>query len=351
MLGLGLMSGTSLDGLDLALCEFQFSDDRYKFEIVRAETIKYDVSWTKKLLTAKDLSEVDLDLLHQEYGNFLGDEVNRFLVEENKTIDFIASHGHTVKHDPANGITVQIGDGSCIANKSGLLVVHDFRSENVAEGGQGAPLVPIGDLKLFSDYPMCLNLGGIANISIQKGNKIEAYDITSCNIGFNHYAKLKGLEFDESGKLGQSGEIHKALFNQLNALNYFKKSPPKSLDASFFYREMLPLIEGYHLDIPSASRTYYEHVAFQISSVIEDKNLELLITGGGAYNDFLIDLLKNKYHVRCKIPNQVLIDFKEALIFAFMGALRLRGENNCLACVTVAKKDQSTGIITYPKSL
>ena len=215
-------------------------------------------------------------------------------------------------------------------------------------GGQGAPLVPIGDLKLFSQYPMCLNLGGIANISIQTDIEIQAFDITSCNIGFNYFAKSYDFEFDESGEIGRSGEFNEALFDQLNKLDYFQKLPPKSLDASFFYREMVPLIESSNLKIPSASRTYYDHVAFQIASVVKDNEREILVTGGGAYNKFLIELLRNKHQLNCVIPDHLLVDFKEALIFAFMGVLKLRGEINCLSSVTGSSVDQSTGIIDIP---
>jgi len=350
MKGLGLMSGTSLDGLDIALCEFQFSGDHLEFEIIRAETIKYDAYWIKKLSTAIDLSESKLSQLHRQYGYWLADQVIQFLSKTNDTADFIASHGHTVRHDPSRGITVQIGNGRCISERTGLSVVSDFRTENVSAGGQGAPLVPIGDLKLFSNFPLCLNLGGIANISIKKDDKIKAFDIASCNIGFNHFAKLKGLEYDEAGKIGRSGELSEILFDQLNALEYYRKQPPKSLDASFFYREMMAIIEAHKLNIAAASRTYYEHVAFQIASVIDDKSQELLTTGGGAYNDFLIELLKHKHFLNCKIPSKIQIDFKEALIFAFMGALKLRGEINTLASVTGTKNDQSTGIVDYPES-
>lgn len=346
--GLGLMSGTSLDGLDIALCEFHFLRDKCKFEIIRAETIHYDAQWTKKLSTAVELSEEDLNVLHIEYGHWLGDQVNHFLSKEKDSVDFIASHGHTVRHDPSKGITLQIGRGKSIGERTGILVVSDFRSENITAGGQGAPLVPIGDIKLFSQFPLCLNLGGIVNISIQKENEVRAFDIASCNIGFNYFAKLKDKEYDDSGEIGRSGEFNESLFKRLNELHYFKKSPPKSLDASFFYREILPLIEPYQLDTLSASRTYYEHVAFQIASVIEDKKMEMLITGGGAYNDFLIELLRDKHGLNCIIPDSLLIDFKEALIFAFMGALRLRNEINCLASVTGSSIDQSTGIIDLP---
>ena len=339
---IGLMSGTSLDGLDLAHCLFEFQNGKWSFDIVYCETIRYPSDWHSNLSSAMNLNEIELRELNKSYGRVLGNEIIQFTKRHNVHPDFISSHGHTVKHQPEKGITLQIGDGETLSATCGIPVINDFRTENVVAGGQGAPWVPIGDLLLFSDYPTCLNLGGIANLSHKSGGKIHAYDIGVCNLAFNYFAEESGLKFDDKGMRGRSGQLEEGLFRDLNKLEYFSMAWPKSLDASFFDKTMLPVLNTYDISIEDKARTCYDHLAFQISSSINSMG-PVLVTGGGAHNDFLIDLLRINYQVEMVLADDRLIDFKEALIFAFLGVLRMRGEVNCLASVTGAVKDMCTG--------
>ena len=339
---IGLMSGTSLDGLDIAHCTFEFDGGKWSFDIAQCETLNYTENWRSALSGAANLPEAELRELDDSYGRFLGEQVARFTKQHAIHPDFISSHGHTVIHEPEKGITVQIGRGGILSNTCGFPVVNDFRTENVQAGGQGAPLVPVGDVLLFSEYSACLNLGGIANLSTVLNGRIHAYDIAICNLAFNYFASLEGGDFDEKGNLGRSGQLDENVLFELNNLEYFKMSAPKSLDASFFKHKMLPILNLDNRSIADCARTCYEHLAFQLGSSLHG-NGSVLVSGGGAYNTFLIELLENTYKVDMVLAEKKLIDFKEALIFAFLGVLRVRGEVNCLASVTGAPIDMSTG--------
>ncbi|MEQ8323064.1 MAG: anhydro-N-acetylmuramic acid kinase [Vicingaceae bacterium] len=336
------MSGTSLDGLDIVHATFVFENEKWNYAINHARTIDYNDGLRKLLGGAHELSGSDLIELDELYGRYLGREVNFFIKELKLTCDFISSHGHTVYHDPQNLKTLQIGSGVQIANITGTPVINDFRTANVQQGGQGAPLVPIGDMLLFHQYRHCLNLGGIANISSKLDGNIQAYDIGICNIAFNHFASLMDKTYDEKGLIGQGGKFDRELLDSLNSPVYFHASPPKSLDASFFKEVMIPLIERSELPIPDQSRTFYEHLTCQISACVSDGH-EVLVSGGGVHNDFLMALLKQT-GLKLHVPSSLLVDFKEALIFAFMGVLRHRNEINCLKSVTGAPEDMSTGV-------
>lgn len=341
---IGLMSGTSLDGLDI--CYVKFSKDKnYSFEIIKADTIQYPEKWNVKLKNAftsdaRVLSEMDI-----EYGTFLGENVNEFIKKHSiKEVDFIASHGHTIFHKPEEGITLQIGSGEQIAEITGITTVCDFRTQDVKLGGQGAPLVPIGDELLFHNYDYCLNLGGFANVSYTKDGKRIAFDICPVNIVLNYYTRKIGLSYDDKGSLAASGTINEGLLKALNELDFYKQNSPKSLGLEWVEAFIFPLIDSYNLETKDILRTYVEHVAYQIAKVIQ-QNSTVLITGGGAFNSFLIERLE--FYVQQQLPRapKLLIDFKEALIFAFLGLLRLTDQINVLSSVTGAKKDHSSGVI------
>jgi len=350
MYAIGVMSGTSLDGVDIGYVRFDHNG-RYNFEILNAETIKYPENWKLTLQNAfisdDDLLK-DLDL---EYGSYLGSLINDFINKHSIVkVDFIASHGHTIFHNPTEAYTLQIGNGQAIANATQLKVICDFRTQDVKFGGQGAPLVPIGDELLFYDYDYCLNLGGFVNVSFKHNNKRIAFDICPINIVLNHYMHTLGFTLDDEGKMASTGNINKELFEQLNALEYYHKSPPKSLGLEWVIDYVYPLIDSFNLEIKDILRTFVEHVAYQISNVIQ-KKLTVLITGGGAFNKFLIQRLEFYLEQKITLPTSQLIDFKEALIFAFLGYLRIENQVNCLQSVTGALKDHCSGVIFESKNL
>ncbi|MDT0687549.1 anhydro-N-acetylmuramic acid kinase [Autumnicola psychrophila] len=343
------MSGTSLDGIDIAVVEFNF-DRKIAHKILKAETIPYEHHWKIKLSGAINSSEADLQNLNLEYTTYLADVLNQFISRNNiGDLDTICSHGHTIKHEPQNGYTLQIGNYRQLAANTGHTVVCDFRVQDVELGGQGAPLVPIGDQLLFPEFDFCLNLGGFANISAEIKNQRIAYDICAVNTVLNFYAQKLDKEYDEGGKIAASGEFKEELFNELNRLSFYSEKPPKSLGMEWVNSEVFPLLKQYEDDIPSLLHTYSKHVAFQISEAVKySEGAKVLVTGGGAFNDFLIDELKRISNAEFVIPSEELINYKEALIFAFLGALRLRGENNVLKSVTGARKDHSSGKIYNP---
>jgi len=348
---IGLMSGTSLDGLDIVFTRISINNGKYDFELVAAETISYSKEWEYKLRNAFTASKEEIFELTIEYGNYLGEAINAFVRNNNLSeIDFVASHGHTIFHRPDESFTLQIGDGQIISNKTGLKVVCNFRTQDVELGGQGAPLVPIGDKLLFSNYNYCLNLGGFANISFEKENKRIAFDICPANIVLNHFAKKLGFDFDESGTLSKSGKVNESLLNELNSLFFYKAPLPKSLGFEFVKTTIFPLIEKYKIEEKDILRTFVAHIVTQISNCLEDvPSLKLLVTGGGAFNTFLISELKKQTSVNIIIPTNEIVDYKEALIFALLGLLRIENQVNCLSSVTGSKHNHSSGKIFFKK--
>jgi len=342
---IGLMSGTSLDGVDLAYCEFVF-DTSWKYQIICAETLSYPQFWKDKLASLINSPKSDIELAHSEYGKYLGSLINDFLVKYNLSPDFVSSHGHTIFHQPEKGLTLQIGDGKAISNVIKLPVVYDFRTLDVQLGGQGAPLVPIGDELLFGDFNYCLNFGGIANISYEHMGNRNAFDICPVNMVLNHYSRKIGFEYDDKGQLAQSGKLNSDLLNQLNKLDYYQQSPPKSLGREWVDTNIFPLIDDFKLEPIDVLKTFTKHIVFQINSVLIDlQKGQILITGGGARNTYLIEQLQKAVDMEIVIPDEVLIDYKEAMVFAFLAVLRWRNEINCLSSVTGASRDSSSGVI------
>lgn len=343
---IGLMSGTSLDGLDMVYCLLIY-DKQWTFAIECAETIEYDDEMRERLKNAANISSSDLAELHSSFGHFMGIQVNRFIDKNDLKPDFIASHGHTVFHNPGSGYTLQIGDGNTLAAETGLTVIYDFRTLDVALGGQGAPLVPIGDRLLFSDYVACLNLGGIANISFDEKGQRRAFDICPVNIVLNYLAGKKGLTYDDQGLIARSGKMIEPLFTKLNSLPFYQQNSPKSLGKEWVIKNIFPLIENQIFETEDLLHTFSQHIALQLSinlRMVADGRI--LISGGGAYNSFIIELLKDRIKHELVIPPKIIIDYKEALIFALLGVLRLRGEINTLASATGASADSCGGVIS-----
>lgn len=343
---IGVMSGTSLDGIDLAEINFTKSET-WQFQILKATTVPYTEEWLCKLKSLTQKSKKDLQQIDLDYTDYLADVIAAFIKKNNiKNIDAVCSHGHTALHQPEQKLTYQIGNLQELVKKINQNVVCDFRVQDVEFGGQGAPLVPIGDELLFSEYNYCINLGGFANVSTKIKNQRIAFDICPVNIVLNKYVQILGFDYDDKGYLASQGKINQQLLEQLNALDFYKKSYPKSLGLEWVEQQIFPLIDEYDLTIKDILRTMVEHVAQQIEKVISKKvNVSVLLTGGGTYNDFLVERIKALTNNKIVIPSAELIEFKEALIFGFLGVLKLREENNCLASVTGANKDHSSGKI------
>jgi len=347
---LGMMSGTSLDGLDMAYCRFWQDEGQWKYEIKKATTTPYSDEQKNKLTTAITLDPMDLFKMHHRYGEWLGKTAKEFLDTHKLKVDFISSHGHTIHHRPEEGYTFQAGDGAELAKHSGQTVICDYRTEDVKHGGQGAPLVPIGDRLLLSEYDYCLNLGGISNISFEKKGKRIAYDIGIANMLLNPLAQKDGLEFDRDGALARQGRLNEGLYEALNNLEYYSLPWPKSTGYEWFAKEVWPLVESYDDTPENLLHTAVHHIAEQIAKAINQQptvNSQLLVTGGGAKNSFLIEIIQQKLGSSCKVlvPDAKLIDFKEALVFALMGVLKMEGGVNVLSTVTGSNGDLSSGVL------
>lgn len=343
-LAIGLMSGTSLDGLDICLAEFE-KKDRWHFQILKAETLPYSTDWEYKLRNAIHLPATDLLELHSDYGFYLGQKTKAFIDNHQlENINLIASHGHTVFHQPQRKFTLQIGDGRAVKIETNIPVIYDFRSQDVLMKGNGAPLVPIGDELLFPQYDACLNLGGFSNISLKSQEKRIAFDISPVNIVLNFLAQQLNENFDENGDLAKKGEINEALLTQLNALDFYQLPHPKSLGIEWCNQHIFPKLSGL---LPlDALATFTEHIAQQISAVINQYNIQnILVTGGGAHNTFLIEKIKAKTEAEIIIPEKEIIEYKEALIFAFMGVLKMNNEINVLSSATGSIADHCSGVI------
>ncbi|MFO8054465.1 MAG: anhydro-N-acetylmuramic acid kinase [Bacteroidales bacterium] len=343
---LGIMSGTSLDGVDIACCDFDMSlAAGWDFQISNAETIAYSDKWKAKLQNAHLLDGRSILALHQEYGRFLGKQVILFLERHNLTVDLIGSHGHTVFHEPQKGFTFQLGCGKAMWKTCKIPVVADFRTDDVLLGGQGAPLAPIGDDRLFDQYYFRLNLGGFSNISMNRNNRLVAFDICPVNYALNREAGKLGLSFDEYGKLAMKGQCLPELLAELNALDFYKKKPPKSLGREWMEKVWNKCTHRYVQPPENMLATFTEHITDQLSNVLNEYpgSEQVLLTGGGAKNTYLLQRLKVKTDHKIVVPDMLTVDYKEALIFAFMAMLKQKDQINVFASVTGATKDSSAG--------
>jgi anhydro-N-acetylmuramic acid kinase len=343
---IGVMSGTSLDGIDIAYVKINH-DNNYSFEILNATTVPYTKKWKSALKNGFHLKGEELTKLDADYGIFLGELIQTFIDKNNiANVDFIASHGHTIYHNPSKNYTLQIGNGPYITSITGIKTICDFRSQDIALGGQGAPLVPVGDMLLFSEYDYCLNLGGFSNISLNKNGERIAFDICPVNIVLNHYVASLNLEYDDKGKIAASGDVNLLILNELNSLPFYNDSKPKSLGYEFIVETIIPIIDKYNLDTKDILKTFVEHIAMQIVRKIDSNaSKTILVAGGGAYNTFLIQKIQSYTKTKLIIPNDTIINYKEALVFALLGFLKDKGQNNCLKSVTGASKDHSSGVI------
>ena len=344
---IGVMSGTSLDGVDLIYLKF-IQNERWNFEIINSKTYPYDDSVTKLLTNISKKSLEEVKKIDIEYCKKLAKLIRQFINEFSiNKIDFVSSHGHTAIHDPSSSITYQIGNMPIISKEINQNVICDFRVQDIKLGGQGAPLVPVGEKYLFQEYDSFLNLGGFANISKHKGESIIAYDICPVNILLNNLSKKIGKDYDDKGSIASSGNFIVNLYEELEKLEYYQSSPPKSLGIEWVDENIFPLLNKYFdYPIEDLLNTLSNHIANQISNNLKDID-KVLVTGGGTYNDYLIDIIISKTDSEIIIPSKNIIEFKEALIFAFLGVLRYLNINNCYSSVTGASKDHCSGKIFY----
>ncbi|MDF9800131.1 anhydro-N-acetylmuramic acid kinase [Catalinimonas alkaloidigena] len=355
------MSGTSLDGLDIAFCHFGCVDGVWQFEVIAANTFEYEEAWKKRLQEVTQLSGEALTQTHQELGEWMGKAVRRFMKKHEVDPELIASHGHTVFHQPEKGFTLQIGSSYAMHAQIGKPVISNFRDMDLALGGQGAPLVPIGDRLLFPQHDFCLNIGGIANVSAEVNGKRLAYDISPANMILNHFAQKLGHAYDKGGELARAGKVNKAILKKLNELAYYKAPYPKSLGYEWVLENVIQPIENENIATEDMLATLTHHIAQQIAANVHllmdarqdaqpqkpAHEVSLMASGGGAFNDYLIECIRKYSEERFTVvlPNELIISFKEALIFAFLGVLRMRNEINCLSSVTGASHDHSAGTI------
>lgn len=352
---IGMMSGSSLDGLDIVYAELLHDSGRWSFVIGAAECYPYTAEWTDRLQGATGLNALDYQLLHADYGHYLGQQVNRFIDDHNLHYQaaLVASHGHTTFHVPARRMTAQLGDGAAIAAETKLPVVSDLRALDVAFGGQGAPIVPIGEQTLLPGYGLFLNIGGIANLSIHGPQGFTAYDVCPANRVLNLLCAPLQKDYDAGGTLAADGRVNEDLLARLNALPYYNEAPPKSLANSFGTDTVLPLVLSFGLTPADSLRTYVEHIAMQVENAVRQgsggiRERRLLVTGGGALNAFLIGRITERlaaHDVETVVPDEQLVQYKEALIMAFIGVLRWRQEYNVLSSVTGAERDSIGGAV------
>jgi anhydro-N-acetylmuramic acid kinase len=344
-----MMSGTSLDGVDLAHCIFEETENRFTYKLGICKTIPYPEEWLIRLKTLHNASALVYAETHTAYGRYIGRLIFDFVQSNAISAEFVASHGHTIFHNPARHYTSQIGEGAAIAAGCRLPVVCDFRTGDVSAGGQGAPLVPIGDQLLFAQYDYCLNLGGFANISLQQDGRRIAFDISPANIILNHIAGQKGKSYDKDGEMAASGTIHSELLQTLNCLGYYHIEPPKSLGREWIEKEILPMLALFNISLEDTACTFCEHIAIQIAACLKnDSNTQMLVTGGGAFNTYLVRRITARTRVELFIPDHKTVNYKEALVFAFLGLLRMQGKPNCLASVTGAFHNVSGGAVYLP---
>jgi anhydro-N-acetylmuramic acid kinase len=344
---IGVMSGSSLDGLDVAYCRFVKHDEQWQHAIEDARTVHFDAVMRKRLLGVMQGSALDLARLDRDLGRMIARACNE--LRDGRPLDLISSHGHTIFHQPGEGLTTQIGSGAQIAALTGRPTVFDLRSKDVAMGGQGAPLVPFGERALFTGTDTFLNLGGIANVSHHANGSVTGYDICTCNQALNLLANEVDRPYDKDGAIARTGQVVPDLLSALGALPFHHLAPPRSLGREWFDAEMAPLVQDAQLPLRDRLRTVTEHIAHTLAEALRHGNAQrVLVTGGGAHNGFLLERMRACCAAEIVVPEASIVDFKEALVFAFLGLMRWRGETNTLASVTGAPADSIGGALVLP---
>jgi anhydro-N-acetylmuramic acid kinase len=339
----GVMSGSSLDGLDLAWCQLRLDRGRWTCNIREAHTVPYDAAFRARLVAAMDGSALELARLHRDLGRMIGMACRELV--GSASVDLIASHGHTLFHKPEEGLTTQLGCGAHIAALSGITTVCDFRTTDVALGGQGAPLVPLGERLLFPEHKAFLNIGGICNIALHGVDRVLGYDVCIGNQALNELAGEAGMAYDAGGSLARTGSVVPALVAALNALPFHRQPPPRSLGREWFSAAVRPLITDAGIPLADRLASVVEHIAQQVGLALKETSGPVLVTGGGAHNTYLLERLRTLAGMAIEVPNARTVDYKEAVVFALLGVLRIRGEATALAGVTGASKDGVGGAV------
>jgi anhydro-N-acetylmuramic acid kinase len=355
-----LMSGSSLDGLDLAAADMQIRDEdslKIEWQLLAAETIPFPAFWLERLKGLPGVSGLELAQAHVDFGHLCGKMARDFIKKHSFSPDLIASHGHTVFHFPERKMTCQIGDGAAMAALTGVAVACDFRTTDIALGGQGAPLAPLADRYLFPGHHFYLNLGGIANISILSPSETIAFDIGPANQILNALAAEKGLAFDRGGELARAGELQAEILQAVNKVPYFSRKSPKSIDNQWIQQNILPLYQRVGIPVEDRIHTACEQlametgrqVALHLSGLSENTPYSMLVSGGGAHNSYLLERIQAHlpHELTLYVPPKEIVDYKEALLMALMGLFRLERRKNCLQSATGAVADSTGGSIYW----
>ena len=356
------MSGSSLDGLDLAMCHFSIENGNIQhWELQQAATIPFSETWANRLTKLPQQSALIFAQTHTYFGYYLGELVNEFVEEIGVRPDYIASHGHTIFHNPDKKFTTQIGDGAALAATTNIPTISNFRVQDVALNGEGAPVAPIVDKLLFPAYDFFLNLGGIANLSCNANGKHIAFDIGGCNQILNTLANEVDLEYDDDGQIAATGELNSTLFNQLNRLPYFHRPYPKSLSNQWVVENLIQAYFEVEENLANLLHTSVIQTAHQTAKAIQqvlekeklgDQKFKILVSGGGAMNGFLMKMLQEKCaevtDLEWTIPAPEIIQFKEAILMALMGVLRMEKVSNVMKTVTGAERDSIGGMVSLP---
>lgn len=357
----GIMSGSSLDGLDIALCRFEQDDlsGKLSFDLVDTAAIPFDENMMSRLGVGATMDVRSLKKLEVDLSRYIAESVNQFLEAGAHTADYISCHGHTIWHVPEDGYTVQIGQGAIISELTGTPCICDLRSNDMAVGGQGAPVAPIVEQILFPEFDFYINLGGIANVSFHSDQEVISWDSVPCNQILNHYASQKGLPYDDGGSLAESGKVDKGLKEAWMSLPYFGRSYPKSMDNTWVKNHFLAGASSFDVSIEDALATMVDVCVSQIQGDIKDhvgdtggQHLrKCLITGGGAHNTYLVSQLSEVLtHDDIEVikPKDEIVDYKEAILMALMGFLRIEGISNTISSVTGARTNTIGGAVYVP---
>ncbi len=353
---IGIMSGSSLDGLDIAHCVIKLNPQakspqdfrrEMRFEIPEAKEVKFSTILQNALKSAPQLSISELAELDSRFGLWIGQQiVEHFDLTD---IQFIASHGHTVLHNPARAYSLQIGSGAQIAAATQRPVICDFRNTDIALGGQGAPLAPMVEYYLFPQYSHFVNLGGIANLGIIQDDHIRGFDICVCNQALNHLAGHIGQDYDDRGKMAAQGRSIPSLLGQLNGLPYLKLPAPKSMSNEDVQNTILPILDNNGADTRDKLHTVTQHISYQIAQqLLGIHPTKILITGGGAYNDFLVHSIEQRLGHKIPRASDQVIRYKETLLMSLLGTLRWLKINNIAKSVTGAQRDSCSGAVYLP---
>jgi len=353
---IGVMSGTSMDGIDIALCEI----DAHSCTLLAYEEYPFDIALKEEILEAISgvVSLQKVGELHVRLGRLFAQRIAEFLLSQRinaKDIEAIGLHGQTLWHEPnaAYPFSLQLGDATVVVAKTEIKTVTDFRSADIANGGQGAPFAPAFHQFLFSSLKQntaVLNIGGMANLTLL-GENLRGWDTGCGNVLLDYNIQnAQGKSYDADGAFARSGEINAELLEKMLADPYFSKMPPKSTGREYFNASWLEsLLPIFHtINAADIQRTLLELTAKSIADDVKRHNIaELILCGGGAKNGFLVERLEQLCGCSVKRSEAygVPSDAIEAMAFAWFAKKRIKCEAVALSSVTGAKKDTILGAL------